>query len=103
MNTTVHAPHAALFEWAAIVFWITAAVFEFRLKQRAPRFLAMLFWLPGKFVRLFLIIVTLGVFLSACAAQDPLAVAHGPLFPLNAGHWQPSPQDLNAPPKIAEN
>jgi len=50
--------------------------------------------------------VRVGVFvlvasaLSACSNSDPLAVASGPLYPLNAGHWHPTPQDLSAPPPV---
>ncbi|WP_373318357.1 type IV secretion system lipoprotein VirB7 [Acidocella aminolytica] len=29
-------------------------------------------------------------------------MASGPLFALNAGHWQPTPRDLAAPPKVAD-
>lgn len=92
-----------VFEWGAIGFWVVVAVFEFRLKRRAPRLLRVLFSLPGRFLRLFLIIVTLGFFLSACSSQDPLPVAHGPFFQLNATNWQASPQDLSARPKVANN
>jgi hypothetical protein len=35
---------------------------------------------------------------AGCANTDPLATASGPVFALNAGHWQPSPQDLTVPP-----
>lgn len=38
-------------------------------------------------------IVTLLV-LGACSSSHELAVAKGPVFALNAGRWQPSPQDL---------
>lgn len=55
------------------------------------------------FVGRVLVFLVAALTLAGCASSDPLPVAHGPLFPLNAGHWQPSPQDLNAPPKIAEN
>ena len=37
---------------------------------------------------------------AGCANTDPLATASGPVFALNAGHWQPSPQDLTVPPLI---
>ncbi len=39
---------------------------------------------------------------AGCTNTDPLAVASGPVFALNAGHWQPAPQDLAAPPVIAK-
>jgi hypothetical protein len=39
---------------------------------------------------------------AGCANSDPLAVASGPVFALNAGHWQPAPQDLAAPPVVVK-
>lgn len=54
---------------------------------------------PGRALRLLLILVTLGL-LAGCAGSDPLAVASGPLFPLNSGHWQPAPQELAAPAPV---
>jgi len=45
-------------------------------------------------------LITVGL-LAGCSGSDPLAVASGPLFPLNAGHWQPTPQDLAAAPVVA--
>jgi hypothetical protein len=63
--------------------------------------------LPGvlrfaaKFVKLCLVLITFG-FLAGCSNPDPLAVASGPLFALNAGHWQPAPRDLAAPPKVVD-
>lgn len=56
---------------------------------------------PGRLFRLLLIIITIGL-LAGCSNPDPLAVASGPIFPLNAGHWQPTPQDLAAPSKVAD-
>ncbi len=38
--------------------------------------------------------------LAACSQNHELAVAHGPLFQLNAGHWQATMADL-APPREA--
>jgi hypothetical protein len=29
-------------------------------------------------------------------------VASGPVFALNAGHWQPAPEDLAAPPVVVK-
>jgi hypothetical protein len=52
-------------------------------------------------LRFLLIIITFGL-LAGCSNPDPLAVASGPLFALNAGHWQPTPQDLAAPPKVVD-
>ncbi|MDE2342141.1 MAG: type IV secretion system protein VirB7 [Betaproteobacteria bacterium] len=51
--------------------------------------------------RLLLIIITFGL-LAGCSNPDPLAVASGSVFALNAGHWQPTPQDLSSPPKIVD-
>lgn len=89
-------------EWAAVGFWIFVLLFSLGLKHHSPRWLRRALWLPGSILKLLLIFVTVGL-LAGCASSDPLPIAHGPLFPLNAGHWQPMPQDLNAPPKIAEN
>jgi hypothetical protein len=55
---------------------------------------------PGRAFRLLLILVSLGL-LAGCSPSDPLAVASGTVFPLNSGHWQPTPQDLAAPPSVA--
>ena len=54
---------------------------------------------PIRGLRLLLIIITFGL-LGGCANTDPLAGASGPVFALNAGHWQPAPQDLAAPPAV---
>jgi hypothetical protein len=56
---------------------------------------------PVRVLRILLVTVTFGV-LGGCANTDPLAVASGPVFALNAGHWQPAPQDLAAPPVVAK-
>jgi len=56
---------------------------------------------PIRALRILLIIVTFGV-LGGCANMDPLAVASGPEFALNAGHWQPAAQDLATPPVVAK-
>ena len=60
-----------------------------------------IFGLSGKFMKLCLILITFGL-LPGCSNPDPLAVASGPLFALNAGHWQPLPRDLSAPPQVAD-
>lgn len=35
--------------------------------------------------------------LGGCASREKLAVASGPVFPLNPDHWQATPADLAAP------
>ena len=54
-----------------------------------------------RFVKLLLAIATFGL-LIGCSNPDPLAVASGPLFPLNPGHWLPTPQDPSAPPVVMD-
>jgi len=49
----------------------------------------------------FLVILAIVGLLNGCSESYPLAVASGPVFPLNSGHWQPTPQDLAAPPSVA--
>lgn len=96
-------PHCAIdLEWAVIVFWIAVLIVEFWLKDRVPRVLRVILWLPGKYLRLLLVIATFGL-LVGCSNPDPLAVAAGPLYQLNTGHWQPTPQDLSAPPSVTHN
>lgn len=34
--------------------------------------------------------------LGACASQHPAAGCHGPIVPLNAGHWTPTAAELAA-------
>jgi hypothetical protein len=57
--------------------------------------------LPERSFRFFLILAAVGL-LGGCSNSDPLAVASGPVFPLNAGHWQPARQDLAAPPPVVD-
>lgn len=49
-----------------------------------------------------ILMVAAFVLLTGCSNGDPLAVASGPLFPLNPGHWQPAQQDLAAPPAVVD-
>lgn len=35
--------------------------------------------------------------LTACSNTEELAVAKGPVFALNTGHWQATPADLQLP------
>ena len=49
--------------------------------------------------RLIILMCAAGL-LAGCAASDPLAKAHGPLFALNPGHWSPSSAQLAQPPQV---
>jgi hypothetical protein len=80
-----------------VVFLLWAAYRKFISSKPLPRVLAMI----GRVARLILAIVTLGL-LAGCSNSDPLAVATGPLFPLNLGHWQPSSNDLASPPVLTD-
>jgi hypothetical protein len=44
-------------------------------------------------------LVALGVLigLAACSHAEDLATPTGPVFALNAGHWQATPADLQIP------
>jgi len=48
------------------------------------------------------ILVLLAGLLAGCADGERLPRAHGPLFPLNAGLWHPTPTDLSQVPKVAQ-
>ncbi|MDK1390001.1 type IV secretion system lipoprotein VirB7 [Sinorhizobium sp. 7-81] len=50
-----------------------------------------------KYCLLFLILT-----LAACQTTDKLAACGGPIFPLNVGHWQPTPTDLQASGELDE-
>ena len=84
-------------EAATAEVWLWAAGRGFVVAKPLPRILA----LPGRVFRLCLVLATLGL-LAGCSSSDPLAQASGPLFSLNVGHWQPTPQDLVAPPKVTD-
>ena len=88
-NNLVHLP------LVLILIWVVYRKF-FSTKP-----LPAILTIPGRLFRFLLIIITFGL-LAGCSNPDPLAVASGPLFALNAGHWQPAPQDLAAPPKVAD-
>ena len=48
--------------------------------------------------KLVALIALLGM--ASCTSVHELAAAHGPLFALNPGHWQPTPKDLEAAPAV---
>ena len=79
-----HIPLLALLSWAAYRKFVSA--------KPLPILLAM----PSRVLKVFLFVALLGF--AGCADPDPLALASGPVFALNGGHWQPSPQDLTIPP-----
>ena len=43
----------------------------------------------------FLVVLAV-VTLAGCESEHKLAICNGPLVALNAGHWQPTPQDMTA-------
>ena len=63
--------------------------------QRTPFKLSRV---PLGFIRLLAVIALFG--LAGCASPEALPTAHGPLFALNPTHWQPTAQDLEAPPPV---
>lgn len=92
-----HQTLALAFEWLAVLFWGWVFLCSIFSKKPLPGPLKV----PSRIVRFVLIVLTFGL-LAGCSNPDPLAVASGPLFPLNTGHWQPAPQDLAAPPVLAD-
>jgi len=84
-------------EGVTVVFWFWLVYRRFGARKSLPCLLAI----PGRIFGFCLILLTFGL-LVGCAGSDPLAVASGPLFLLNPGHWQPTPQDLAAPPVVAD-
>ena len=84
-------------EGTSCAFWVWILYRRFVSPKPLPSILGF----AGKFMKLCLILITFGL-LAGCSNPDPLAVASGPLFALNSGHWQPAPQDLATPPKIAD-
>jgi len=73
-------------------FWVWVLYRRFFSYKSLPAIIAI----PIRLIRIILIVVTFGL-LAGCANPDPLAVASGPVFALNAGEWQPAPQQLAAP------
>jgi Outer membrane lipoprotein virB7 len=84
-------------ESASCAFWVWILYRRFLSSKPLPG----IFGFSGKFIKLCLILTTLGL-LAGCSNPDPLAVASGPLFPLNAGHWQPTPRDVASPPVVVD-
>jgi Outer membrane lipoprotein virB7 len=84
-------------EGVTAIFWLWLVYRRIGARKPMPRVLAT----PAKVFRFCLILLTLGL-LAGCAGSDPLAVASGPVFPLNAGHWHPTPQDLATPPSVTD-
>jgi hypothetical protein len=89
LSNLVHVPLAACLGWAAYR--------TFRPNQSSERSGSRRMITVGRV----LVFLVAALTLAGCASSDPLAVAHGPLFQLNAGHWQATPQDLATPPRIA--
>lgn len=83
-------------EGASCAFWAWILCRRFVSSKPLPG----IFGFAGKFMKLCFILITFGL-LAGCSNPDPLAVASGPVFALNAGHWQPTQQELAAPPKAA--
>lgn len=48
-----------------------------------------------------LILSALVFALAACGAGEPLATCKGPVFQLNAEHWNATPADLVKPKTVA--
>lgn len=103
MNFLAFRQTAMDFESVCVVFWILVTIFEFSFKRSAPRLLRIIFWLPGRMIRLFVLILGIGFLLSGCANSDPLAVASGPLYQLNTRQWHATSQELSAPPSVVHN
>jgi hypothetical protein len=59
------------------------------------RGLARLISAPFRMLRFLALLVLVG--LAGCASHEKLAVASGPVFPLNPDHWQAAPADLAVP------
>ena len=89
INNLVHLPLLLILVWALYGKFVS--------HKPLPSIIA----LPVPLIRMLLVIITCGL-LAGCSNPDPLAVASGPVFALNAGNWQPTPQDLAAPPPVVD-
>ena len=78
-------------------FWLWLLYRKFVSSKPMPAIIAA----PERVLKMILVIITCGL-LAGCSNPDPLAVASGPVFALNAGHWQPTAQDLAAPPPVVD-
>jgi hypothetical protein len=72
--------------------------------ERVPTGATLLLMTPFISSRSFCILLMLmaASVLVGCSNPDPLAVASGPLFALNASRRQPTPQELAAPPAVTD-
>ena len=86
LENITHIPLLALLYWAVYRKFVSS--------KPLPALLAA----PARVLKVFLFIALLGF--AGCTDTDPLAVASGPVFALNVGHWQPSSLDLTVPPAI---
>ncbi len=78
-----------------IVFLLWLLYRKFVAKRPMPGFIAG----PGRALSVLVLFALLGF--AGCTNSDPLAVASGPVFALNPGHWQPLPQDLTVPEQVS--
>lgn len=53
-------------------------------------------------MRALAIVLLVAGLLAGCAGGEKLPQAHGPLFPLNPGLWQPTPADLQSVPPVGQ-
>jgi hypothetical protein len=51
-------------------------------------------------MRVLVLLILLAGLLGGCADSEKLPQAHGPLFALNPGLWQPTPAELQNVPKV---
>lgn len=81
ISNLLHLPFLLLLVWLAWRKWNVPNDGLWRAPFRLFKFVAL--------------VALLG--LAGCASHEKLAVASGPVFPLNPDHWQASPSDLAAP------
>jgi hypothetical protein len=88
---------AAIDEFFSVLLWGWVFYRAVLSKKPKPAIIVGI----GRCVKFVLILLTFGL-LAGCSNPDPLAVASGPVFALNASHWQPTPQELANPPAVVE-